>query len=741
MVTTDFLGALNAGSGLNSKNLVEALVAAERAPTELRLNTKISDSQSEISAFGSVTSSLQTLESAFDALNDKADFENFTVGATGGLNSAGNPAFTVSADATAVSGTHDIAVSALAQGDRFISVGYDSATASINGGSPFVLNITTGGITTNSVSVTTASPQGIVDAVNTASIGVTASLIDTGASTSQYKIVFAGAEGSSNSFTFETGGVGEFSSVVGTSDVSTSADTLTIASHGFVTGDIITYDADGGTAITGLTDATAYHVIKIDSNTIKLASSATNATNGTQLDLTGTGNDAQIFAGTHVATTSTVTTSNVSTTNSTITVTGHGYVTGDRLTYSAASGTVLTGLADGVEYYAIRVDENTVKLASSAANAAAGTQLTLTGTGNNSQTFTGPQPPFVLSTSVSTSNDTVTMTGHGYVTGDIVTYRSNGGTAVTGLADATAYHVIKVDADTFKLASTSANATAGTQVDLTGTGNDDQFFSGRGLTFHDKAVSASDASLTVDGISITRSSNSFSDVITGLTINLLDTTSSAGTVSVTTDTSQVETKIRTLVEAFNSAMTTFKTLSDPDASGDNAGILSGDSALSSIQRQVKNMFLEISSTPGTNLSYFSDLGVEMSRTGQLEIDETVLATALSSNYADVRKIISADTDNQTTVGTLSRGLAGDALIVLDDLLDSSGTIATRTTTEEAQISDHQEALAALDVRMQDIYDRYIRQFTAMEQAIDEMNSMREYLKQQIEALPFNNREK
>ena len=52
MVTTDFLGALDAGSGLNSKNLVEALVTAERAPAESRLNKKITESQSEISAFG-----------------------------------------------------------------------------------------------------------------------------------------------------------------------------------------------------------------------------------------------------------------------------------------------------------------------------------------------------------------------------------------------------------------------------------------------------------------------------------------------------------------------------------------------------------------------------------------------------------------------------------------------------------------------------------------------------------------
>ncbi|MDC3058720.1 hypothetical protein OA099_05140, partial [Litorivicinus sp.] len=60
---------------------------------------------------------------------------------------------------------------------------------------------------------------------------------------------------------------------------------------------------------------------------------------------------------------------------------------------------------------------------------------------------------------------------------------------------------------------------------------------------------------------------------------------------------------------------------------------------------------------------------------------------------------------------------------------------------ETRIADYKEDLSELDTRMQAIYERYLRQFTAMEKAIDEMNSMRDYLKQQIEALPFNNRDK
>ena len=58
--------------------------------------------------------------------------------------------------------------------------------------------------------------------------------------------------------------------------VNTTDNTITITSHGFEQGDVISYTSDGGTAIGGLDDATQYHVKKIDDNTIKLATSKAN---------------------------------------------------------------------------------------------------------------------------------------------------------------------------------------------------------------------------------------------------------------------------------------------------------------------------------------------------------------------------------------------------------------------------------------------------------------------------------
>ena len=71
--------------------------------------------------------------------------------------------------------------------------------------------------------------------------------------------------------------------------VSVANDTLTFANHRFVTGQRVTYTDGGGTVITGLTDGTAYFIIKVDQSTIKLATNASNAASSTAIDLTGVG--------------------------------------------------------------------------------------------------------------------------------------------------------------------------------------------------------------------------------------------------------------------------------------------------------------------------------------------------------------------------------------------------------------------------------------------------------------------
>ena len=136
-------------------------------------------------------------------------------------------------------------------------------------------------------------------------------------------------------------------------------------------------------------------------------------------------------------------------------------------------------IADNTEWNGMKILDGTA-----GSNAGNGDVVTFHAGANAGQTFTATFGDFetvresktVATSAVTTSADTLTITGHGYATGLRVVYTAEGGTAATGLTDGTSYYVIKVDANTIKLATTEANAKADTPtaVALSGDGNNAQ---------------------------------------------------------------------------------------------------------------------------------------------------------------------------------------------------------------------------------------------------------------------------
>ena len=128
-------------------------------------------------------------------------------------------------------------------------------------------------------------------------------------------------------------------------------------------------------------------------------------------------------------------------TNNTITLSSHGLATNDPIYYYAAANPI-TGISSGSLYYVIRTDANTIKLATTAANSAAGTAISLTGPSTASTQF--------IYQGVNISNNVIYSAAHGFKTGDIIFY-DNIGTAIGGLSENISYYVSRVDDDQFKL--------------------------------------------------------------------------------------------------------------------------------------------------------------------------------------------------------------------------------------------------------------------------------------------------
>ena len=145
----------------------------------------------------------------------------------------------------------------------------------------------------------------------------------------------------------------------------------------------------------------------------------------------------------------------VSTTNNTITLSSHGLSTGDPVYYYAASN-IIGGLDNSTLYYAIAADSNTIKLATTAANATAGTAISFTSAPSSNTTQ-------YIYQGVNISSNFIYSEAHGFITGDIF-YYDNTGTAIGGLSENVKYYIEKIDNNQFKLYS---NKTLTTVVDIT----------------------------------------------------------------------------------------------------------------------------------------------------------------------------------------------------------------------------------------------------------------------------------
>jgi len=251
-------------------------------------------------------------------------------------------------------------------------------------------------------------------------------------------------------------------------------------------------------------------------------------------------------------------------------------------------------------------------------------------------------------------------------------------------------------------------------------------------------TTAADAIVVIDGLSVTRSANAVDDIIPGVYIDLLATNlNSPADIRITRDTATIKENLQAAVTAYNDAISDMGILTGErtdDEADIYSGSLRGDSTVRRIKSELREMFVGDSSTAGTSLTAFRDLGLDIDRTGVMSLDDTALDAALTDNFDDVVTLFSANTNSQTEWGTANRGIAGDAIKRINDLISSRGTIMTQSEGSQERIDDYQEKLEALNTRMESLLARYTKQFGIMETMVGQSNAMRDSLKSTFEGM-------
>ncbi|MCZ9114489.1 flagellar filament capping protein FliD [Escherichia albertii] len=293
--------------------------------------------------------------------------------------------------------------------------------------------------------------------------------------------------------------------------------------------------------------------------------------------------------------------------------------------------------------------------------------------------------------------------------------------------------IINVGNSEYRLSVTSNDTGLDNAMTLSVSGDDTlQSFMSYGANSNGMEVSvvAQNAQLTVNNVAIENSSNTISDALENITLNLNDVTTGNQTLTITQDTAKAQSAIKDWVNAYNSLIDNFSSLtkytavdagSDSQSSGN--GALPGDSTLRTIQTQLKSM---LSNTViSSNYKTLAQMGITTDPSdGKLELDADKLTAALKKDASGVGALIVGDgkkTGITTTIGAN-----------LTSWLSTTGIIKAATDGVSKTLNKLTKDYNAASDRIDAQVARYKEQFTQLDVLMTSLNSTSSYLTQQFE---------
>ena len=247
------------------------------------------------------------------------------------------------------------------------------------------------------------------------------------------------------------------------------------------------------------------------------------------------------------------------------------------------------------------------------------------------------------------------------------------------------------------------------------------------VTFGTSLQTAANGNVNVDGIPLTPSTNTLTDLIPGTTLTFAATTTGTGAnIGLTRDTTTIKTKMQALVTAYNDANSMLNTLTDPKSTVDTYGAsLVGNSLVSTVRNQMRAMFLPSAVTPNANgvPNSLRDLGVSVDKSGIMTLDSTKLDNVLNTHFDDVAKLMTNNLEGVSTFYTAAAGIAGDAVRNLSNMVSATSSLGTQTANQTTSIATYKKDLAKLDTRMTKILARYTQQLSTMDSIVGQTKAM------------------
>ncbi len=238
------------------------------------------------------------------------------------------------------------------------------------------------------------------------------------------------------------------------------------------------------------------------------------------------------------------------------------------------------------------------------------------------------------------------------------------------------------------------------------------------------STSAADAIIEIDGFTANSSSNTFTDVIQGVTVKAVKENEVGETeeLAVSLDKDKTKSLISGFVETYNAYVAVEKELGS--ATNGAEGTLLGDYTLRQVSSQIRRLFSsQVESVTGS-FNSLSSIGISTTQTGELEINETTLDDAIDNNFEDFEELFASE-----------NGFATNLRELISSYTNSSGIISSREESLNLQIDKIADERINLNLRIERLQLRLTNQFAAMDAIVAQLNSTQSYIAQQFANLP------
>lgn len=598
------LSSSGIGSGLDVEGLVSKLMSAEAAPLS-NYDRKTAAYQAKVAAYGKVSAAVATFQGALTTLNAPSTFSALTTA------SGNKDILSGTAGTGAVAGKYKINVTQLAQAQSLTTGGQASTSAMIGSGAKTTLTFQFGSVSGGTFGTSGAAlgPAVAASGIAAGSLTINGSAIATGGSTRSARDLAAAINAASD----DTGVVAKAGSTATPANLFSSFGDVTVAggaSYALTVGGVQIAASSGGT-ITGqnIDDA-------LNSTGIKNALAAAN-----------------------------------------ISVTG-SVQTGD-LAFTAADGANIE-VAEAVNLGSGSVTGG-IGLAAGAANAGssvtASAGVTLS-SNDGSQIVVGGSNPLAAGLAAGSSGSYLggAFSQDGSQTSGTVTLDTKD-QSLQGIRDAinkanvgvTATIVSDGSGTPYHLVITSNKTGAKSSMKISVDGADGQpadpsiadllAFDPAGTQKLTQTSGAQDTKLTMNGIEVSSASTTVEDAIQGVSLDVASLGNT--TLTVSKNTTAVTEAVNAFVKAYNDLNKTISGLTSYNAETKTGAALQGDSAVRSIQSQLRRQLGTTVEGLGGKLTNLSQVGIAFQKDGSLAVDSTKLNDAIANNFGDIGGLFAA----------------------------------------------------------------------------------------------------